>query len=296
MEDLDRLIQLGEEIRDTALCGLGQTAPNPVLSILRHAKRCLRCDYGKSTVREGMAVHTNSRRVRQGRRSVVELLLSEHTGNCRVGDRGDDRELKALAHELGMRELPFEGERPLGRGYQTTIGPAFGGDLSEVPCVQCDQCAAVCPMGAPLGLSSGAADIFANTGGVKEAEVTFTDTVEEWRFFEGVTTRVAVAHGLGNTAKLLDRINRGEGEYHFVEIMSCPGGCIGGGGQPRTTDDHVRQARIAAIHREDEDKELRTSHENPAIQEIYARFLGAPLGERSHHLLHTSYAPKTVSG
>jgi iron only hydrogenase large subunit-like protein len=130
--------------------------------------------------------------------------------------------------------------------------------------------------------------------GVKEAEVTFTDTVEEWRFLEGITARVAVAHGLGNTAKLLDRINRGEVEYHFVEIMSCPGGCIGGGGQPRATDDRVRQARINAIYQEDEGKTLRTSHENPAIQELYAQYLGAPLGERSHHLLHTGYAPKVV--
>ncbi|MFW5695110.1 MAG: NADH-dependent [FeFe] hydrogenase, group A6 [Alkalispirochaeta sp.] len=526
-------------------------------------------------IRDGMVVHTNSRRARRGRRSVVELLLSEHSGDCRVCDRGEDCELKALAQELGIRELPFEGERPpvrldhstealvrdsgkcikcrrcvtactaiqavgalwpQGRGYGTTIGPAFGGDLSEVPCVQCGQCAAVCPVGAisenshienvwaalddpeqtvvvqtapairaalgeefglppgtlvtgemvaalrrlgfdkvfdtnfaadltiieegnelltrlkralvegdsqvlpqftscspgwinfaeefypqflpnlstckspqqmfgamaktyyaeslgiepsrmtvvsvmpctakkyeasrpemassgvrdvdyvlttrelaqlikaggidftalapetmdaPLGISSGAADIFANTGGVmeaalrtvyevvtgrrlpaenlhitplaglqgvKEAEITFTDTVEEWRFLEGVTARVAVSHGLGNTAQLLDRIDRGEAEYHFVEIMSCPGGCIGGGGQPRVTDNQVRRKRIDAIYREDEGKKLRTSHENPAIQELYAQYLGAPLGERSHHLLHTAYAPKACRG
>jgi len=526
-------------------------------------------------VREGMVVHTNSRRARRGRRSVVELLLSEHTGDCRVCDRGEDCELKSLALELGIREIPFEGERPpvrmdystealvrdsgkcikcrrcvtactaiqavgalwpQGRGYQTTIGPAFGGDLSEVPCVQCGQCAAVCPVGAisenshieavwaalddpeqvvvvqtapairaalgeefglpagtlvtgemvaalrrlgfdkvfdtnfaadltiieegnellarlrqalvdgnpqvlpqftscspgwisfteafypqflpnlstckspqqmfgalaktyyaeslgidpaqmtvvsvmpctakkyeaarpemassgirdvdyvlttrevaqliraggidftalepetmdaPLGISSGAADIFANTGGVmeaalrtvhevvtgrrlptvdlhvaplaglsgvKEAELTFTDTVEQWRFLEGVTARVAVCHGLGNTATLLERIDRGEVEYHFVEIMSCPGGCIGGGGQPRITNDAVRTARIAAMYTEDERKDLRTSHENPAIQELYARFLGTPLGDRSHHLLHTAYAARTAPG
>ncbi len=522
-------------------------------------------------VREGMVIHTNSPRTRKGRRSVVELLLSEHTGDCMICDRGEDCELKALAQDLGIRELPFEGERlpvrmdestaalvrdsgkcikcrrcvtacnaiqavgalwPQGRGYETTIGPAFGGDLSEVPCVQCGQCAAICPVGAigershidqvwaalddpeqfvvvqtapairaalgesfglppgtlvtgkmvsalrrlgfdkvfdtnftadltiieegnellsrlksalldgepaalpqftscspgwinfaeefyprflpnissckspqqmfgalaksyyaeslgiapekmtvvsvmpctakkyeasrpemwdsgvqdvdyvlttrelgqlikaggidflslpdeamdaPLGLSSGAADIFANTGGVmeaalrtvwevvtgtrlpmedlhvqplaglegvKEAEVTFTGTTEEWRFLEGVTARVAVAHGLGNTAALLDRIDKGEKEYHFVEIMTCPGGCIGGGGQPRVTDNSVRLARIEAIYKEDEGKSIRTSHENPAIQELYANYLGVPLGEKSHHLLHTHYEPK----
>jgi iron-only hydrogenase group A len=182
-------------------------------------------------------------------------------------------------------------------------------------------------MDAPLGLSSGAADIFANTGGVmeaalrtvwevvtgtklpmenlhveplaglegvKEAEVTFTGTTEEWSFLEGVTARVAVAHGLGNAAGLMDRIAAGEKEYHFVEIMSCPGGCIGGGGQPRMTDNSVRLARIQAIYKEDEGKEIRTSHENPAIQEIYAKFLGLPLGEKSHHLLHTHYRPKSA--
>lgn len=522
-------------------------------------------------VRDGMVIRTNSPRARKGRRSVVELLLSEHTGDCKTCDRGDDCELKQLAQDLGIRDLPFEGERlpvrmdestealvrdsgkcikcrrcvtacnsiqavgalwPQGRGYETSIGPAFGGDLSEVPCVQCGQCAAICPVGAisershidqvwaalddpeqfvvvqtapairaalgeafglppgslvtgkmvsalrrlgfdkvfdtnftadltiieegnellsrlkaallegeatalpqftscspgwinfaeefypqflpnlssckspqqmfgalaksyyadslgieqekmtvvsvmpctakkyeaarpemwdsgvrdvdyvlttrelaqlikaggldflslpdeqmdaPLGLSSGAADIFANTGGVmeaalrtvwevvtgtrlpmenlhveplvglegvKEAEVTFTGTTEEWRFLEGVTARVAVAHGLGNAAGLLERIATGEREYHFVEIMSCPGGCIGGGGQPRMTDNSVRTARIQAIYKEDEGKEIRTSHENPAIQELYANYLGVPLGEKSHHLLHTHYHPK----
>ncbi len=71
--------------------------------------------------------------------------------------------------------------------------------------------------------------------------------------------------------------------------MTCPGGCIGGGGQPRFTDDAVRLARIEAIYREDEGKKLRKSHENPAIQKLYEEFLGQPLGEQSHHLLHTQY-------
>ncbi len=522
-------------------------------------------------VRDGMVIRTNSQRARRGRRSVVELLLSEHTGDCQTCDRGDDCELKDLAHDLGVRELAYRGEKapvrmdcstealmrdsgkcikcrrcvtacnaiqavgalwPQGRGYETTIGPAFGGDLSEVACVQCGQCAAVCPVGAitetrhvdgvwnalddperivvvqtapairsalgelfglppgtlvtgkmvtalrqlgfdkvfdtnftadltiieegnellsrleavlvrgetaalpqftscspgwinfteefypqfipnlssckspqqmfgalaktyyadmlgipaekmtvvsvmpctakkfeaarsemndsgvrdvdyvlttrelgqmitesgldflslsdgemdaPLGLSSGAADIFANTGGVmeaalrtvwevatgtplpadnlhitplaglegvKEARLTVSGAVDTWAFLEGVTLSVAVAHGLGNAAKLLESIASGERTYHFVEIMTCPGGCIGGGGQPRFTDNDVRTARIEAIYREDEGKTIRASHHNPAVSELYKRFLGVPLGERSHHLLHTHYVPR----
>jgi NADP-reducing hydrogenase subunit HndD len=72
--------------------------------------------------------------------------------------------------------------------------------------------------------------------------------------------------------------------------MTCPGGCVGGGGQPRMTDDTVRLQRIAALYREDEGKALRTSHTNPAVAELYEKYLGRPLGERSHHLLHTHYS------
>jgi len=177
-------------------------------------------------------------------------------------------------------------------------------------------------MDAPLGLSSGAADIFANTGGVmeaalrtvyeivtgeplpfnnlhvkpieslegvKEAELTIPKAVPDWKFLEGVTVRVAVAHGLGNARKVIERIKSGEGQYHFVEVMTCPGGCIGGGGQPRMTTDAVRKARIAAIYKEDEGKKLRKSHDNPEVKQIYDEFLVKPLGEKSHHLLHTHY-------
>jgi NADP-reducing hydrogenase subunit HndD len=178
-----------------------------------------------------------------------------------------------------------------------------------------------------LGMSSGAADIFANTGGVMEAalrtayelvtgrSLPFPDlhvrpimgldgvketalkiegTVPEWSFLEGVTLKVAVAHGLGNARKVIEFIKSGspEAQYHFVEIMTCPGGCIGGGGQPRLTSDEVRRARIAAIYKEDEGKEVRASHHNPEIRLIYERYLQKPLGEKSHHLLHTGYTPR----
>ena len=522
-------------------------------------------------VNDGMVVHTTSRAVREGRRTVVELLLSEHDGDCQVCARSADCELRTLAQELGIDELRYQGERTRrtvdastpalirdtgkcimcrrcvtvcnevqgvgglfaqGRGFQTVIGPAFGVDLDEVTCVQCGQCAAVCPVGAiternqidevwaaledpdktvivqtapairaalgecfdyepgtlvtgkmvaalrklgfdavfdtnftadltimeegtelltrlkralvdgeqvalpqfsscspgwinymehfnpdmldnlstckspqqmfgalaktyyaekigvkpedmvvvsimpctakkyeaarpemadsgvqdvdivlttrelgqmikqagidfrgladekmdaPLGISTGAADIFAVTGGVMEAALrtvweivtetpfpfpnlhvepieglegvkTATVKIEgakgEWAFLEGVEVKVAVAHGLGNAQKAIDQVKNGEAEYHFIEVMTCPGGCIGGGGQPRFTTDEVRMKRIQAIYQEDEHRELRKSHENPYICALYEEYLGAPCGEISHHLLHTKYAEK----
>jgi iron only hydrogenase large subunit-like protein len=180
-------------------------------------------------------------------------------------------------------------------------------------------------MDSPLGESTGAADIFANTGGVmeaalrtayeivtgqafpfanlhvkaieglegvKEASIPITDTVPEWAFLRGATLNVAVAHGLGNARKVIERIKKGEASYHFIEIMTCPGGCIGGGGQPRMTGTDTRKARIAAIYAEDEHRDLRKSHENPAVQKLYADFLGHPLGHKSHEILHTKYAAR----
>ncbi len=101
----------------------------------------------------------------------------------------------------------------------------------------------------------------------------------EWSFLEGVTVKVAVAHTLGNAQKVIDAIKDGTAQYHFVEVMTCPGGCIGGGGQPRLTTNAVREARIAAIYREDEGRELRKSHENPAVLELYREYLGGAGGD-----------------
>lgn len=179
-------------------------------------------------------------------------------------------------------------------------------------------------MDAPLGLSSGAADIFANTGGVMEAAVRtayeivtgnelpleklhvtpimglegvkkaslkIEGTKPEWNFLEGVDLKVGVAHGLTNARKIIEASRAGE-EFHFIEVMTCPGGCIGGGGQPRYTTDEVRQKRIEAIYKEDEGKSLRKSHENAEISQIYKEFLEKPLSHISHKLLHTEYEPR----
>ncbi len=108
----------------------------------------------------------------------------------------------------------------------------------------------------------------------------------------GRTLKVAVAHGLANADKLLKAIKAGEVEYHFIEVMACPGGCLGGGGQPIPTDMEKRMERMRAIYDEDESLPLRKSHENPEVQLLYAEFLKEPLGHKSHELLHTKYTKR----
>ncbi len=519
----------------------------------------------------GMNVFTNTKRVREARRTVVELLLSEHDGDCTVCNRNEDCELQSIAREMGIDTVRYPGETargardestpalvrdnakcikcrrcvtvcsevqsvgalfPQGRGFDTVVGPAFALGLDGVACVQCGQCAAICPVGAigekddtrsvwealddsskhvvvqtapairaalgeefgyepgtlvtgkmvsalrqlgfdgvfdtnftadltimeegtelltrlkqalvekkdvalpmftscspgwikfaeyyypeylpnlstckspqqmfgavaktyyaakigrkpedivvvsvmpctakkfeaarpemndsgvrdvdfvlttrelgrmirqagidfasladdtmdsPIGAGSGAADIFANTGGVmeaalrtaweivtgsplpmenlhvapvaglkglKEVSIPIRGAKGDWAFLEGVELKVAVAHGLANARRVLNAMRAGTADYHFVEVMTCPGGCIGGGGQPRLTDNDVREKRIAAIYKEDEGKKMRKSHENPEVQHLYAEFLKAPLGEKSHKLLHTKYAQR----
>ncbi|HHY95456.1 MAG TPA: 4Fe-4S binding protein, partial [Firmicutes bacterium] len=165
---------------------------------------------------------------------------------------------------------------------------------------------------APLGAATGAGSIFGVTGGVMEAALR---TVYEWvtgaelgqiefsaiRGSEGIReasltvdghrVRVAVVHGLGNAARLLADIRSGAREYHFVEIMSCPGGCVGGGGQPYSLDADIKVVRAGVLYREDRGKRLRVSHRNPTVQWLYRHWLGEVGGEKAHHLLHTSYQP-----
>jgi len=169
----------------------------------------------------------------------------------------------------------------------------------------------------PLGESTGAAVIFGTTGGVIEAATrtayeVFTGNkcqridFEELRGLEGIRTatvdfngtpiHIGIAHKLGNARKLLDGIRSGLYNLHAIEIMACPGGCIGGAGQPlHHGNSSIIKARFDAIYREDAQKTIRKSHENPYIIKLYEEFLGKPLSEKSHHLLHTHYFAKNNS-
>ncbi len=165
----------------------------------------------------------------------------------------------------------------------------------------------------PLGASTGAAVIFGATGGVMEAAVRTAYEVvvgkplpsldlKVVRGFEGIKeaeldlngtkVRVAVAHTLKNARTLLEQIEKGESPYHFIEVMTCPGGCLGGGGQPIPTTWAIRQKRADSIYAEDRNKGLRKSHENPEVQTLYSEFLKEPLGHLSHELLHTEYTKR----
>ena len=162
----------------------------------------------------------------------------------------------------------------------------------------------------PLGISTGAGVIFGATGGVMEAalrtayELVTGKTLKKIDFkqvrgmegirkakvdLDGITLKVAVAHGLSNAKVLLEEIKRGISPYQFIEIMACPGGCLGGGGQPMPTNDEVRKKRAQSIYQEDKNKTIRKSHQNPVIKKVYKEFLGKPLGKLSRHLLHTTY-------
>ncbi len=171
---------------------------------------------------------------------------------------------------------------------------------------------------APLGISTGAGVMFGITGGVMEAALrTVSELItgetfkkieyEQVRGLSGVKEgsviigdkeiRVAIAHGLGNVRKVLDSIKNGDKDYHFIEVMTCPGGCIGGGGQPIPTNYETRKARIQAIYKEDRGMSIRKSHENPAVQEIYETFLkDGPYGKDAHDLLHTKYKERKPQG
>jgi len=124
---------------------------------------------------------------------------------------------------------------------------------------------------------------------IKEASIKFENCLPRYSFLEGVEAKVAIAHGLSNAKIIMEQIERGESPYHFVEIMACPGGCLGGGGQPIPTNEEIRRKRMEAIYEEDRNMPLRKSHENPEIKAIYADFLKEPLGHLSHKLLHTHY-------
>ena len=177
----------------------------------------------------------------------------------------------------------------------------------------------------PLGLSTGAADIFGITGGVmeaalrtvyeivtgrelpfdglhvtpivgldqvKEAAILIEDPLAYYSFLDGVEIKVAVTSGLKGANQLMRAVAAGTSPYHFIEVMGCPGGCITGGGQPRSKDPDVRLKRLRGLYSEDESKVLRKSHENPYITSLYDEFLGAPNSHMAHKLLHTHYVKR----
>lgn len=175
----------------------------------------------------------------------------------------------------------------------------------------------------PLGLSTGAADIFGVTGGVMEAALRtaaevltgvapgplefkqvrdVTGLKEASLEINGMTVNIAVANGITNAKHVLDAVRSGEKEYHLVEIMACPGGCIGGGGQPyppkgtKVLDPDLLRARASALYEIDAHKQLRRSHENPSITALYDNYLGEPNSEKAHELLHTHYEERMPRG
>ncbi len=128
--------------------------------------------------------------------------------------------------------------------------------------------------------------------GVKEAVIKIEGCLDEWKFLEGAELKVAIAHGLVNANKIMKEVKKGKASYHFVEIMACPGGCLGGGGQPIPTNATIRNNRMKAIYSEDEQMVLRKSHQNPEVIAIYKDFLGKPNSKVSHELLHTHYVER----
>lgn len=166
----------------------------------------------------------------------------------------------------------------------------------------------------PMGESTGAAVIFGATGGVIEAatrtayELQTGKKLDKIDFkqlrgmegirsatvdFNGLPINIGIAHGLANARQLLEEVRSGKANYHAIEVMACPGGCIGGGGQPlHHGDGDIIKARFDAIYREDAGKPIRKSHENPYIIKLYEEFLGKPMSEKAHQLLHTHYFDK----
>ena len=165
----------------------------------------------------------------------------------------------------------------------------------------------------PLGYGSGAGAIFGTTGGVMEAALRtvadvftgqdiqqvdykavrgFEETKEAILNIAGKEVKIAVCNTLGSAIKMMDRVRAGTADYHFIEVMACPGGCIGGGGQPIPTSKAIKKKRMEAIYSIDSNSKIRKSHENPEIKILYDTWMGKPLGEKAHRLLHTHYSPQ----
>lgn len=215
----------------------------------------------------------------------------------------------AKKYEISRPELEHEGQKNVDlvvttRELADMIMEA-GIDFNKLPDEDFDN---------PLGESTGASVIFGTTGGVIEAALRTAyewitgETLKEVEFhsvrgldglkeasinIDGKDIHIGVAHGLGNARKLLEEIASGESKYHAIEIMACPGGCIDGGGQPYHFGDlDIVKKRMEAIYREDRNKPIRKSHENPEVQALYKEFIGEVGGKKAHDLLHTHYTKR----
>ena len=165
----------------------------------------------------------------------------------------------------------------------------------------------------PLGISSGAGAIYGATGGVTESVLRTLAWIageelgkieyREVRGMEGVREteinikdkkiKICIVHGLGNARKIMEKVRNKQVEYHFIEVMACPGGCIGGGGQPKSNDINILRKRAMALYTQDKKLKIRKAHENPIVRRIYDEFLEKPLSEKAHKYLHTSYIDRT---
>ena len=215
------------------------------------------------------------------------------------------KKFEAQRPEMGRNGIPDVDAvlttRELGRMLKEA-----GVDFNRLPDEEYDD---------PLGISTGAGVIFGATGGVMEAalrtavevitkkelaDINFTQVrglvgVKEATIdVDGLQLKVAVAHGLANARKLMEKLAAGEADYHFIEIMACPGGCIGGAASRPVDREYGRPA--SPVSTRPTKAHLRKSHENPAVQQLYKEFLGEPLGEKSHELLHTTYTPRNPFG
>jgi NADH-quinone oxidoreductase subunit G/NADP-reducing hydrogenase subunit HndD len=165
----------------------------------------------------------------------------------------------------------------------------------------------------PFGERTSAGKLFGASGGVAEAAVRTAhhlltgrtpddlkvqslrglDGSKEFRAtLAGREIGIAAVSGLGNARRLLEQVRAGRTDLHFIEVMTCPGGCVAGGGQPRGATPEALRARVQALYQIDRDAAVRASHQNPAVQRLYAEFLGRPLSRTSHELLHTHYVPR----
>lgn len=216
----------------------------------------------------------------------------------------------AKKYECGREEFKVNGDPDVNYSISTrelaSLIKRANIDFNSLPEEDFDQ---------PLGESTGAGVIFGASGGVMEAalrtayelytgqklekvdfeDVRGLDNIKKATIrLNGVELQVGIAHGLGNARKLLNEIKEGKSEFHAIEIMACPGGCIGGGGQPlHHGNSELLKARTHALYEEDRNKPLRKSHENPYILKLYEEYLGKPMSEKAHHLLHTHYFNKS---